>query len=163
MLKFGFWDLLWVQRKLLAWQISQLYWWTTLLMLLDVATFQGNFGLFAEPCTGQEDLTKADAGFKAYLGWKDHELEKTYNVYLAVYVLAQALQDIINCSPGKGLMKASIVVSFFHNPTTLAYFFFNAVGQQLKATVRDGKCLLWVFVNFRVLHQNGSLELYSNS
>jgi len=45
------------------------------------------------------------------LGWKDEELEKTYNVYLAVYVIAQALQDIINCAPGQGLLKASSVFS----------------------------------------------------
>nr|CAB3227948.1 extracellular calcium-sensing receptor-like [Phallusia mammillata] len=76
----------------------------------DVCTCPGEYDKwhhhadFAENCTGNEDLAHNGLG-KAYLGWTGDDLEKTYNVYLAVYVIAQALEQITNCVEGFGLLE----------------------------------------------------------
>uniref|UniRef100_H2ZIQ5 G-protein coupled receptors family 3 profile domain-containing protein n=1 Tax=Ciona savignyi TaxID=51511 RepID=H2ZIQ5_CIOSA len=54
-------------------------------------------------CTGKEDFTDSGTASSAYLGWTD--LEKSYNVYLAVYVVASALHNISTCVEGEGLLK----------------------------------------------------------
>ena len=46
-------------------------------------------------CTGQEDLAKT-----SLLGVSD--LRREYNVYKAVYALAHALHDMLQCVPGRG-------------------------------------------------------------
>ena len=47
-------------------------------------------------CTGQEDL--ATSGTRLFVS----ELRVDYNVYKAVYALAHALHDMLQCVPGRG-------------------------------------------------------------
>lgn len=53
---------------------------------------------FRPLCTGEEDITSVET---PYLDLK--HLRISYNVYVAVYSIAQALQDILSCTPGHGL------------------------------------------------------------
>lgn len=53
---------------------------------------------FRPLCTGEEDITSVET---PYLDLK--HLRISYNVYVAVYSIAQALQDIFSCTPGHGL------------------------------------------------------------
>ncbi|XP_071396835.1 extracellular calcium-sensing receptor-like [Centroberyx affinis] len=48
-------------------------------------------------CTGQEDLGNVETGFLDV-----SELRPEYNVYKAVYSLAYALDDMLQCVPGRG-------------------------------------------------------------
>ncbi|XP_044140059.1 extracellular calcium-sensing receptor [Bufo gargarizans] len=49
-------------------------------------------------CTGQENITSVETPYLDFT-----HLRISYNVYLAVYSIAHALQDIYMCTPGKGL------------------------------------------------------------
>ncbi|KAM3933957.1 extracellular calcium-sensing receptor [Leptodactylus fuscus] len=49
-------------------------------------------------CTGQENITSVETPYLDYT-----HLRISYNVYLAVYSIAHALQDMYTCTPGKGL------------------------------------------------------------
>ncbi|XP_074857250.1 extracellular calcium-sensing receptor isoform X1 [Carettochelys insculpta] len=53
---------------------------------------------FRPPCTGEENITSVETPYMDYT-----HLRISYNVYLAVYSIAHALQDIYTCSPGQGL------------------------------------------------------------
>uniref|UniRef100_A0A8D0GL08 Extracellular calcium-sensing receptor n=1 Tax=Sphenodon punctatus TaxID=8508 RepID=A0A8D0GL08_SPHPU len=53
---------------------------------------------FRPPCTGEENITSVETPYVDYM-----HLRISYNVYLAVYSIAHALQDIYTCTPGKGL------------------------------------------------------------
>ncbi|XP_065276989.1 extracellular calcium-sensing receptor [Emys orbicularis] len=53
---------------------------------------------FRPPCTGEENITNVETPYMDYT-----HLRISYNVYLAVYSIAHALQDIYTCTPGKGL------------------------------------------------------------
>ncbi|XP_010188357.1 PREDICTED: extracellular calcium-sensing receptor [Mesitornis unicolor] len=53
---------------------------------------------FRLPCTGDENITSVETPYMDYT-----HLRISYNVYLAVYSIAHALQDIYTCTPGKGL------------------------------------------------------------
>ncbi|NXQ27804.1 CASR protein, partial [Alaudala cheleensis] len=53
---------------------------------------------FRPPCTGDENITSVETPYLDYT-----HLRISYNVYLAVYSIAHALQDIYTCAPGKGL------------------------------------------------------------
>ncbi|KAF5909543.1 extracellular calcium-sensing receptor, partial [Clarias magur] len=53
---------------------------------------------FRPLCTGDEDITSVET---PYLDYTD--LRISYNVYVAVYAIAEALQDILTCTPGRGL------------------------------------------------------------
>uniref|UniRef100_A0A3B3T2I2 Extracellular calcium-sensing receptor n=1 Tax=Paramormyrops kingsleyae TaxID=1676925 RepID=A0A3B3T2I2_9TELE len=48
-------------------------------------------------CTGEEDITSVETPYLDYT-----HLRISYNVYVAVYSIAQALQDILTCTPGNG-------------------------------------------------------------
>ncbi|XP_066555246.1 extracellular calcium-sensing receptor isoform X2 [Amia ocellicauda] len=50
------------------------------------------------PCTGEEDINSVETPYLDYT-----HLRISYNVYVAVYSIAHALQDILTCTPGKGL------------------------------------------------------------
>lgn len=50
------------------------------------------------PCTGAENITSVETPYMDYT-----HLRISYNVYLAVYSIAHALQDIYTCVPGKGM------------------------------------------------------------
>ncbi|XP_014351121.1 extracellular calcium-sensing receptor [Latimeria chalumnae] len=50
------------------------------------------------PCTGEENITSVETPYLDYT-----HLRISYNVYLAVYSIAHALQDIYTCIPGKGI------------------------------------------------------------
>ncbi|KAM5281551.1 extracellular calcium-sensing receptor [Ctenodactylus gundi] len=53
---------------------------------------------FRPLCTGEEDIRSVETPYMDYT-----HLRISYNVYLAVYSIAHALQDIYTCSPGRGL------------------------------------------------------------
>uniref|UniRef100_A0A3P9CQR0 Extracellular calcium-sensing receptor n=1 Tax=Maylandia zebra TaxID=106582 RepID=A0A3P9CQR0_9CICH len=53
---------------------------------------------FRPLCSGEEDIASVET---PYLDYK--HLRISYNVYVAVYSIAQALQDILTCTPGRGL------------------------------------------------------------
>ncbi|NXB29925.1 CASR protein, partial [Eulacestoma nigropectus] len=53
---------------------------------------------FRPPCTGDENISSVETPYMDYT-----HLRISYNVYLAVYSIAHALQDIYTCTPGKGL------------------------------------------------------------
>uniref|UniRef100_A0A3Q1H5I7 Extracellular calcium-sensing receptor n=1 Tax=Acanthochromis polyacanthus TaxID=80966 RepID=A0A3Q1H5I7_9TELE len=53
---------------------------------------------FRPLCTGEEDITSVETPYLDYT-----HLRISYNVYVAVYSIAQALQDILTCTPGHGL------------------------------------------------------------
>uniref|UniRef100_A0A8C4VKY2 Extracellular calcium-sensing receptor n=1 Tax=Gopherus evgoodei TaxID=1825980 RepID=A0A8C4VKY2_9SAUR len=53
---------------------------------------------FRPPCTGEENITNVETPYMDFT-----HLRISYNVYLAVYSIAHALQDIYTCTPGKGL------------------------------------------------------------
>uniref|UniRef100_A0A6J0UGH9 Extracellular calcium-sensing receptor n=1 Tax=Pogona vitticeps TaxID=103695 RepID=A0A6J0UGH9_9SAUR len=55
---------------------------------------------FRLPCTGEENITSVETPYMDYT-----HLRISYNVYLAVYSIAHALQDIYTCTPGKGLFS----------------------------------------------------------
>lgn len=62
---------------------------------------------FRPLCTGEEDITSVET---PYL---DHtQLRISYNVYVAVYSIAQALQDILLCTPGHGLFANNSCADF---------------------------------------------------
>lgn len=48
-------------------------------------------------CTGQEDIESVDSDFLDV-----SNLRPEYNIYKAVYALAHALDDILQCKPGRG-------------------------------------------------------------
>lgn len=48
-------------------------------------------------CSGQEDLNKVDSEL-----FDVSNLRPEYNVYKAVYALAHALDDMLQCVPGRG-------------------------------------------------------------
>lgn len=48
-------------------------------------------------CTGQEDIKKVDTEFLDV-----SNLRPEYNIYKAVYALAYALDDMLQCEPGRG-------------------------------------------------------------
>ncbi|XP_053159907.1 extracellular calcium-sensing receptor isoform X2 [Hemicordylus capensis] len=52
---------------------------------------------FRLPCTGEENITSVETPYMDYT-----HLRISYNVYLAVYSIAHALQEIYTCTPGKG-------------------------------------------------------------
>ncbi|XP_010628282.1 extracellular calcium-sensing receptor [Fukomys damarensis] len=53
---------------------------------------------FRPLCTGEENISSVETPYMDYT-----HLRISYNVYLAVYSIAQALQDIYTCVPGRGL------------------------------------------------------------
>ncbi|TSL28238.1 Extracellular calcium-sensing receptor [Bagarius yarrelli] len=53
---------------------------------------------FRPLCTGEEDITSVETPYLDYT-----HLRISYNVYVAVYAIAEALQDILTCTPGRGL------------------------------------------------------------
>ncbi|KAK2494738.1 hypothetical protein MC885_010257, partial [Smutsia gigantea] len=53
---------------------------------------------FRPLCTGEENISSVETPYMDYT-----HLRISYNVYLAVYSIAHALQDIYTCLPGKGL------------------------------------------------------------
>ncbi|XP_062969664.1 extracellular calcium-sensing receptor isoform X2 [Cynocephalus volans] len=53
---------------------------------------------FRPLCTGNENVSSVETPYMYYT-----HLRISYNVYLAVYSIAHALQDIYTCSPGRGL------------------------------------------------------------
>ncbi|KAM9780775.1 extracellular calcium-sensing receptor isoform 1-T1 [Syngnathus typhle] len=53
---------------------------------------------FRPLCTGEEDITSVETPYLDYT-----HLRISYNVYVAVYAIAQALQNILTCTPGDGL------------------------------------------------------------
>ncbi|KAI4902495.1 hypothetical protein NFI96_014848, partial [Prochilodus magdalenae] len=53
---------------------------------------------FRPLCTGDEDISSVETPYLDYT-----HLRISYNVYVAVYAIAEALQDILTCTPGKGL------------------------------------------------------------
>ncbi|KAJ0004468.1 hypothetical protein NQD34_010682 [Periophthalmus magnuspinnatus] len=53
---------------------------------------------FRPLCTGDEDVTHVETPYLDFT-----HLRISYNVYMAVYAIAQALQDILTCTPGHGL------------------------------------------------------------
>ncbi|KAM9852846.1 vomeronasal type-2 receptor 1-like [Aulostomus maculatus] len=53
-------------------------------------------------CTGQEDLRKAETGILDV-----SNLRPEYNIYKAVYALAYALDDMLQCVPGRGPFSGS--------------------------------------------------------
>ncbi|GCB81497.1 hypothetical protein scyTo_0021849, partial [Scyliorhinus torazame] len=52
------------------------------------------------PCTGEENITSVETPYLDYT-----HLRISYNVYVAVYSIAHALQDIYDCKPGKGIFE----------------------------------------------------------
>ncbi|KAJ7317410.1 hypothetical protein JRQ81_003572 [Phrynocephalus forsythii] len=60
--------------------------------------FGNGSAAFRPPCTGKENITSVETPYMDYT-----HLRISYNVYLAVYSIAHALQDIYTCTPGKGL------------------------------------------------------------
>ncbi|XP_066507137.1 extracellular calcium-sensing receptor [Hoplias malabaricus] len=53
---------------------------------------------FRPLCSGDEDVTSVETPYLDYT-----HLRISYNVYEAVYAIAEALQDILMCTPGRGL------------------------------------------------------------
>ncbi|XP_056267623.1 extracellular calcium-sensing receptor [Pseudoliparis swirei] len=53
---------------------------------------------FRPLCTGEEDITSVETPYLDYTHFRI-----SYNVYVAVYSIAQALQDILTCTAGYGL------------------------------------------------------------
>uniref|UniRef100_A0A286XTA5 Extracellular calcium-sensing receptor n=1 Tax=Cavia porcellus TaxID=10141 RepID=A0A286XTA5_CAVPO len=53
---------------------------------------------FRPLCTGKENISSVETPYMDYT-----HLRISYNVYLAVYSIAHALQDIYTCLPGRGL------------------------------------------------------------
>ena len=49
----------------------------------------------------------SDTAGNEYLQWKESELGYSYAAYLAVYTIANALEDIMECEDGSGLLKVS--------------------------------------------------------
>ncbi|XP_029699310.1 extracellular calcium-sensing receptor-like [Takifugu rubripes] len=62
-------------------------------------SFQCKFGASgsAEACTGDENIQQVDAEFLDV-----SNLRPEYNIYKAVYALAHALDDMLQCEPGRG-------------------------------------------------------------
>ncbi|XP_051580759.1 extracellular calcium-sensing receptor-like [Myxocyprinus asiaticus] len=57
----------------------------------------GNREKGVQRCTGQEDLSSTDTAYTDV-----SELRASYNVYKAVYALAHALHDLMQCEEGRG-------------------------------------------------------------
>ncbi|XP_063060242.1 extracellular calcium-sensing receptor [Engraulis encrasicolus] len=51
-------------------------------------------------CSGDEDVSSVETPYLDYT-----HLRISYNVYVAVYAIAHALQEILTCRPGRGLFK----------------------------------------------------------
>uniref|UniRef100_G3TSA1 Extracellular calcium-sensing receptor n=1 Tax=Loxodonta africana TaxID=9785 RepID=G3TSA1_LOXAF len=60
--------------------------------------FSNSSTAFRPLCTGDENISSVETPYIDYT-----HLRISYNVYLAVYSIAHALQDIYTCLPGKGL------------------------------------------------------------
>lgn len=61
---------------------------------------EGEDATFRPLCTGDEDVTSVETPYLDYT-----HLRISKNVYMAVYAIAQALQDILTCTPGRGLFS----------------------------------------------------------
>ncbi|KAM9359541.1 extracellular calcium-sensing receptor-like [Symphorus nematophorus] len=69
-------------------------------------------------CTGQEDLENVETDFLDI-----SNLRPEYNVYKAVYALAYALDDMLQCEPGRGPFKGHSCGSFKElEPWQLLYY-----------------------------------------
>ncbi|XP_071396639.1 extracellular calcium-sensing receptor-like [Centroberyx affinis] len=83
-------------------------------------------------CTGQEDLGNVETGFLDV-----SELRPEYNVYKAVYALAYALDDMLQCVPGRGpFSRHSCTTLQRLEPWQLVYYlenvnFTTAFGDQV--------------------------------
>uniref|UniRef100_A0A2K6F6K3 Extracellular calcium-sensing receptor n=1 Tax=Propithecus coquereli TaxID=379532 RepID=A0A2K6F6K3_PROCO len=60
--------------------------------------FSNSSTAFRPLCTGDENISSVETPYMDYT-----HLRISYNVYLAVYSIAHALQDIYTCLPGRGL------------------------------------------------------------
>uniref|UniRef100_A0A8C8YZD2 Extracellular calcium-sensing receptor n=1 Tax=Prolemur simus TaxID=1328070 RepID=A0A8C8YZD2_PROSS len=60
--------------------------------------FSNSSTAFRPLCTGDENISTVETPYMDYT-----HLRISYNVYLAVYSIAHALQDIYTCLPGRGL------------------------------------------------------------
>ncbi|KAG8450057.1 hypothetical protein GDO86_002611 [Hymenochirus boettgeri] len=65
---------------------------------ISKSSVSGNSSIFRLPCTASENITSVETPYLDFT-----HLRISYNVYLAVYSIAHALQDIYTCTPGKGL------------------------------------------------------------
>uniref|UniRef100_UPI003AB0CF01 extracellular calcium-sensing receptor-like n=1 Tax=Centroberyx gerrardi TaxID=166262 RepID=UPI003AB0CF01 len=83
-------------------------------------------------CTGQEDLGNVETGFL-----DESDLRIEYNVYKAVYALAYALDDMLQCVPGRGPFSGHSCASLQRlEPWQLVYYlekvnFSTAFGDQV--------------------------------
>uniref|UniRef100_A0A4W2FJU2 Extracellular calcium-sensing receptor n=1 Tax=Bos indicus x Bos taurus TaxID=30522 RepID=A0A4W2FJU2_BOBOX len=62
------------------------------------ARLSNSSSAFRPLCTGEENISSVETPYMDYT-----HLRISYNVYLAVYSIAHALQDIYTCIPGRGL------------------------------------------------------------
>ncbi|TWW77097.1 Extracellular calcium-sensing receptor [Takifugu flavidus] len=87
----------------LQWLASEAWTGTTLLQTPDFMPYlNGTLGIAirrgsAEACTGDENIQQVDAEFLDM-----SNLRPEYNIYKAVYALAHALDDMLQCEPGRG-------------------------------------------------------------
>nr|ADE74974.1 extracellular calcium-sensing receptor [Callorhinchus milii] len=68
----------------------------------DGSTVVGNItsSKLLPPCTGDENIMSVETPYLDYT-----HMRISYNVYMAVYSIAHALQDIYTCTPGKGIFE----------------------------------------------------------
>ncbi|TWW53056.1 Extracellular calcium-sensing receptor, partial [Takifugu flavidus] len=87
----------------LQWLASEAWTGTTFLQTPDFMPYlNGTLGIAirrgsAEACTGDENIQQVDAEFLDV-----SNLRPEYNIYKAVYALAHALDDMLQCEPGRG-------------------------------------------------------------
>ncbi|KAJ6658321.1 hypothetical protein lerEdw1_020593 [Lerista edwardsae] len=113
---------------------------------------------FRPPCTGDENITSVETPYMDYT-----HLRISYNVYLAVYSIAHALQDIYTCTPGKGLFTngscADIKkVEAWQVLKHLRHLnFTNNMGEQVDFDESEGLIGNYSIINWHLSPEDGSI------
>ncbi|XP_076002356.1 extracellular calcium-sensing receptor-like [Genypterus blacodes] len=108
-------------------------------------------------CTGQEDLEKVET---VYLDVSN--LRPEYNVYKAVYALAYALHDLLQCVPGRGPFSGNSCANFQQlEPWQLLYYlervnFTTSFGDQVSFDKNGDAIPIYDVMNWLWLPDGGT-------
>ncbi|KAM9320407.1 extracellular calcium-sensing receptor [Gastrophryne carolinensis] len=111
-------------------------------------------------CTGQENITSVETPYLDYT-----HLRISYNVYLAVYAIAHALQDMYTCTHGKGLFANGSCADFKKVEAwqvlqhLLHLNFTNNMGEVVDFNEDGGLLLDYTIINWHLSKEDGSDEV----
>ncbi|XP_073524765.1 extracellular calcium-sensing receptor [Phyllobates terribilis] len=111
-------------------------------------------------CTGQENITSVETPYLDFI-----HLRISYNVYLAVYSIAHALQDMYTCTPGKGLFAngSCVDIKKVEAWQVLKHLrhlnFTNNIGEQVDFNDFGDLVGNYTIINWHLTKEDGSDEV----